>query len=380
MLEKAVFHGRVHLGNTVAHAEIANGSRGVAAAAQAADGGHSRVVPAADITAFDECAQLAFAHDRVVDAEAGELDLTRLCGQRDVVDNPIVQRAVILKFERTQRVRDVLHGVLDGVREVVHRVDAPFGTGAMVRHVVDAVDDRVAHIEVAGSEVNLCTERHSAVFKLAGAHAGKQVETLLHRTVTVRALRRGGEVAAHFTHLVRRELANIGKALFDELYGAVVHIFKIIGSIVEAVFPIVAEPVDIFLDGIDVLHVFLCGVRVVHAQVTDAVKALCGAEIDVDRLGVADVQVAVRLRRETGVHLHAFAAAALCEVFYNKIIDKTAADLLGDRFVFDLFTHNLSIPFLISGFSSCFMRSRSFEGRAVNGAAPPLCRARREFP
>ena len=122
----------------------------------------------------------------------------------------------------------MLHGVLDGVREVVHRVDAPFGTGAMVRHVVDAVDDRVAHIEVAGSEVNLCTERHSAVFKLAGAHAGKQVETLLHRTVTVRALRRGGEVAAHFTHLVRRELANIGKALFDELYGAVVHIFKII--------------------------------------------------------------------------------------------------------------------------------------------------------
>ena len=137
---------------------------------------------------------------------------------------------------------------------------------------------------------------------------------------------------------------------------------------------------NIFLDGIDVLHVFLCGVRVVHAQVTDAVKSLCGAEIDVDRLGVADVQVAVRLRRETGVHLHAFAAAALCEVFYNKIIDKTAADLLGDRFVFDLFTHNLSIPFLISGFSSCFMRSRSFEGRAVNGAAPPLCRARREFP
>ena len=59
---------------------------------------------------------------------------------------------------------------------------------------------------------------------------------------------------------------------------------------------------DIFLDGIDVLHVFLCGVRVVHAQVTDTVKALCGAEIDVDRLGVADVQVAVRLRRETGMH------------------------------------------------------------------------------
>lgn len=87
---------------------------------------------------------------------------------------------------------------------------------------------------------------------------------------------------------------------------------------------------------------------------------------------------------EKSLFITTTAAVAVCEaieqVFYNKIIDKTAADLLGDRFVFDLFTHNLSIPFLISGFSSCFMRSRSFEGRAVNGAAPPLCRARREFP
>jgi hypothetical protein len=53
-----------------------------------------------------------------------------------------------------------------------------------------------------------------------------------------------------------------------------------------------------FLDGVDVLLLFLLGVGVVEAQVAGAAVGLRQAEVQADALGVADVQVAVGLGRE----------------------------------------------------------------------------------
>ena len=61
----------------------------------------------------------------MIDAKAGKLDLARLTGNGDIVHHPVVERAVRLEFERAQRVRDALERVLNGVRKVIHRVDAP---------------------------------------------------------------------------------------------------------------------------------------------------------------------------------------------------------------------------------------------------------------
>ena len=52
-------------------------ARREAAAAQAAERRHAGIVPAGDEMLLDELAQLALAHDCVVDAEAGKLDLAR---------------------------------------------------------------------------------------------------------------------------------------------------------------------------------------------------------------------------------------------------------------------------------------------------------------
>src|SRR5690606_9789016 len=52
--------------------------------------------------------------------------------------------------------------------------------------------------------------------------------------------------------------------------------------------------------GVDVLLLFLFRVGVVEAQVAGAPELLRQAKIQTDRLGVADVEVAVGLRRETG--------------------------------------------------------------------------------
>ena len=98
-----------------------DGSRGVAAAAQTAQGRHPGIVPAVHDAHFHQLTQVALAHDGVGHVQAGELALLGELGPEDVLDDPVVQRAMVLELQAAHAVGDALDGVLDGVREVVHR-------------------------------------------------------------------------------------------------------------------------------------------------------------------------------------------------------------------------------------------------------------------
>ena len=82
---------------------------------------------------------------------------------------------------------------------------------------------------------------------------------------------------------------------------------------------------DVLLDGVDECHVLLGGVGVVHTQSAQAAELLGSTEIDDQRLAVADVQIPVGLRRETGVHSLTGIAAALCDILFNKSVDEIFA-------------------------------------------------------
>ena len=69
----------------------------------------------------------------------------------------------------------------------------------------------------------------------------------------------------------------------------------------------------------------LVGVGIVHTKIAQAAEALGGAEVDGQRLAVADVQIAVRLRRKTGVDLLALEAPTLRDVFFDEGVDKIFA-------------------------------------------------------
>ena len=62
--------------------------------------------------------------------------------------------------------------------------------------------------------------------------------------------------------------------------------------------PIKAEPAHVALDGVDIFLRFLGRVGVVVAQAAMAAEFLRHTEIQTDRFGVADVQIAIRFRRE----------------------------------------------------------------------------------
>ena len=66
--------------------------RRVPAPAQARDGGHPGVVPAVDVSVFDQRNQAALAEYRVRDVEPGKLNLLRVVNVQ-LIEEPVVERA-----------------------------------------------------------------------------------------------------------------------------------------------------------------------------------------------------------------------------------------------------------------------------------------------
>ena len=195
----------VGLGHADHRREVADALGGKAAPAQAREGGHARVVPAAHVPLVDEAQEHALGQDGVREVEPRELVLVRARRHRQVLDEPVVERPVVLELERADRVRDALDRVGLPVREVVGRVDAPGVARPRVLRVEDAVQDRVAQVDVGRGHVDPGAQHARAVGELAGAHAREQVEALLDRPVAPRAVAAGlGERAAVLADLVGR--------------------------------------------------------------------------------------------------------------------------------------------------------------------------------
>ena len=325
VLQEAVFHHVGRLGHADAVTEITDGPGGVAPAAQAAEGGHPGIVPAGDPAFLHQLAELALAHDRVVDAKAGKLDLPGMGRQVAMLDDPVVQGTVGLKFQRAQAVGNALQRVLNGMGEVIHGIDAPLVPLTVMVHVVDPVDNGVPHIEVAAGQVDLGPQGHGTVGELPCPHPGKEVQALLHGTVPVGRRGRNADVSPVCTELLGRQLAHIGKALFDEAHSLLVILLKIVGAVEEAVTPVETKPVDVLLDGLHELLVLFGGVGVIHPQVAQSAKLLSGTEVDGQGLAVADMQIAVGLRRKPGMDGHAFKLSALGNILLNKRVDEIAA-------------------------------------------------------
>ncbi len=335
VLQEGVFHRAGNLGHADALAEIADGGGGIASPAQAAEGWHPGIVPAGDLLFLHQLTELALGHDGMVDAQPGKLDLPGLGGDGNIVDDPIIQGAMVLIFQRAEGVGDVLQRVLNRMGKIIHGEDAPFGALPVVLDVADPIDHRIPHIEVAGGQVDLGPQGIFSLGKLAVFHPFKQLQALLHRPVPPRADGRMLGVAAVFGKLLRRQLADIGQTLSDQLHGVFIVLLEIIGAVKQPVAPVEAQPVDILLNGLHKLGVLLGGVGVVKAQVAQAAKLFRRAEVDAQGLAVADVQIAVGLRREPGVDLFARKASAGGDILLDELLDKIAGGAGG----LDLFFH-----------------------------------------
>ncbi len=107
---------------------------------------------------LDELAEHPLAHHRVAQVEPRALDLLRVGVDRELVQDPVVERPVVLELQGAQRVGDALDRVRQGMCKIVHRVDAPAVLGAVVSRMLDAVEHRVAQVEVRRRHVDFRTQ------------------------------------------------------------------------------------------------------------------------------------------------------------------------------------------------------------------------------
>ena len=199
--------------------------------------------------------------------------------------------------------RDALLCIGERMRKIVHRIDTPLVARAVMGDVRNAVDDRIAHIEIRRAHIDFCPQDARAVLEFTGSHAAKQVKIFLHRAIAVGALfARLSERAAVCANFICRQVVHIGLAQFDQAHGTFIDKIEIVGGIVEVI-PLKAEPLDVLQNRIDILRILFYGVGIVEAEIAFAAVFHSGGEIDADRLGMADVQIAVRLRGEARLHM-----------------------------------------------------------------------------
>ncbi len=237
---------------------------------------------------------------------------------------------MVLEFQRTDRMGDALDRIGLSMRVVVAWIDRPFVAGARMGGVQDAVEHGIAQIDVAGRHVDPGAQHARAVGKLAGLHAAKQIEVFRHRAVAKRAVLTGfGQRAALEPDLLLRLVVDIGMASADQAFRPFVELFEIIRCVKNLGSPVVAEPVHVGLNRVDVFLLLLGGIGIVEPQVTAPGKLLRDAEIERDRLGMADVQVAVRLRREAR---HDLAVSVGVEIGLDDVANEIAPHLCRHRF------------------------------------------------
>src|SRR5215470_16501266 len=94
----------------------------------------------------DQAPQQALTRYGIAEIEAGKLDLLRMARRLQLVEEPVVQWAMVFEFQRADGMRDVLNGIGHAVRKVVHRVDTPSVAGAVMRGVQNAKHHRIAHV------------------------------------------------------------------------------------------------------------------------------------------------------------------------------------------------------------------------------------------
>src|SRR2546422_7271103 len=166
-----------------------------------------------------------------------------------------------------------------------------------------------------------------AVGELAATHALEEVQVLCDAPAAVGALlARLGQGPPVLGDLVRREVVHVRAARSDELDGPVVKLLEVVARVVEVRAPVEAEPAHVAHDRVDVLLALLRRVRVVEPEMAAPAELQRQPEVESDRLGVADVEVPVRLGRKA--RDDTLEAAGL-EVLDDRVADEVGGLLAG---------------------------------------------------
>ena len=128
------------------------------------------------------------------------------------------------------------------------------------------------------------------------------------------------ECAAVFADFLGREALDVGFVLSDQVLGKFVQLIEVIGRILQMLAPIETQPRHAVANRIDIFLRFLFRIGIVETQVTQTTVIMRNTEIQANALGVADVQIAIGLGRETRFHTSVPFSGTI--IFVDNIADK----------------------------------------------------------
>src|SRR5690606_11910186 len=109
-LQLSHIHGAIGFCDTDTRTKLTNALGRVSTPSQTRNGRHSRVVPASDMTTFNELQESSLAHHGVVQIQPGEFILPRTTGKlgiiNQVVYNPVIEFSIVFELESTDTMGD----------------------------------------------------------------------------------------------------------------------------------------------------------------------------------------------------------------------------------------------------------------------------------
>ena len=80
--------------------------------------------------------------------QLGKLDLAGRILKLALLYDPVVKRSVILKFQCTDGMGNMLNGVLNGMGKIIHGVNAPLISRIVMLHMSHTINNRVSHVDI----------------------------------------------------------------------------------------------------------------------------------------------------------------------------------------------------------------------------------------
>ena len=95
-----------------------------------------------------------------------------------------------------------LDGILNGMCEVIHRIDAPLVAGILVGHMCHTIDNGITHVDIGRCHINAGTQYLGAVLVLSGLHILEQCQILFYASCAAGILLTGlGQASSVLTDL-----------------------------------------------------------------------------------------------------------------------------------------------------------------------------------
>jgi len=253
-------------------------------AAQARDGGHARIVPAADMPLLDEGQQNALG------GRVGDVSRANSTAGRDGTGRLSMNQSYRAGESRIPAAGECVTPSMrrTAVRIVVHRVDAPRLTGARMLGVHDSVHRTGRACSCSASHIDLARSTRAPLGNSPSASVRRGRGSPLSAFPPGAVPTGLGERAAVFADLAGREVVDVGLAGLISRR-PLVQLLEVTGRVVEC--SPQSNPSQWMSSWMQ--SMYSCSSLVgfgVEAQVAPAAKVTGDAKVDADRLGVTDVQ------------------------------------------------------------------------------------------